>query len=317
MAIFAGGWLAWVGRGRYSASGHARRRRPAKGLATSLVVICATGELQAGLLLSPVYPAMTISPPSNAAVTHDRTDLDTRTDLRTGAGSGLFVAMASGDLPDPGLSASAGPGAPDVIATASAPCVGLLLAAGEGRRFAERAPGQHKLLATLPDGQSVAVAAAMHLRAAVPRVVAVVRPEARRLADLLREAGCEVLEAPEAHEGMGASLAAGARYLLHTSPVPRACLVALADMPWIAPLTLTRLAEQAWACPISVPRWQGRRGHPVVFRADLYPELAQLSGDVGGRTLMTRHPVNEIDVADPGVLRDVDVPDDLTRPYSG
>lgn len=68
---------------------------------------------------------------------------------------------------------------------------GVLLAGGLGQRFDPS--GLHsKLLALLPDGTPVAVAAARHLASATADVIAVVRPGAERLAILLNEAGCQV-----------------------------------------------------------------------------------------------------------------------------
>lgn len=75
--------------------------------------------------------------------------------------------------------------------------VGILLAAGSGSRF-----GSDKLLHRLPDGRPLALAAAQNLRAACPRVLAVVRPGHDELAGLLAEAGCRVVVCPEAHLGM-------------------------------------------------------------------------------------------------------------------
>lgn len=74
---------------------------------------------------------------------------------------------------------------------------GVLLAAGLGQRFD---PGgtRSKLLAPLPDGTPIAVAAARHLATTTADVVAVVRPGAGKLAFLLNEAGCHVVFAPDA-----------------------------------------------------------------------------------------------------------------------
>ena len=58
--------------------------------------------------------------------------------------------------------------------------VGLLLAAGQGRRF-----GGDKLLHPLADGTPMAVASARRLRSACPHSIAVLRPEQQVLAGLL------------------------------------------------------------------------------------------------------------------------------------
>jgi molybdenum cofactor cytidylyltransferase len=186
---------------------------------------------------------------------------------------------------------------------------GLLLAAGRGSRFDPT--GQHsKLLASLPDGTPVARAAAHRLLMSVPRVVAVVRPGAEALAHMLNDAGCDVIFSIEAERGMGASLAAG----VHASADSEGWIVALADMPWVAPETIEavacRLDEGA---SIVVPMYRGRRGHPVGFGALHGPALTALDGDVGARALLASPDLTTIEVDDAGVLADIDTPSDLKR----
>ncbi|MGE8618273.1 MAG: nucleotidyltransferase family protein, partial [Achromobacter spanius] len=94
-------------------------------------------------------------------------------------------------------------------------------------------------------------------------------------------------------------------------PAESACLIALADMPWLRADTCLQVAAATRRHRIVAPTWQGRRGHPVAFARDLWPELASLSGDVGARSLLMRHPVHELALDDPGVLADVDAPEDL------
>jgi len=197
-------------------------------------------------------------------------------------------------------------------------CVGLLLAAGHGRRFAAMASGQDKLLAPLAPGLSVAQAAATTLCAATGRTIAVTRADQATLRTLLASAGCEVLVVGPEANGMGDSLAAAARHLLNTAaPGEQSCLIALADMPWLRDDTCQQVAQAAREHSIVVPTWQGRRGHPVAFSRVLWPELATLSGDTGARSLLARHPVTELAVDDAGVLADIDTPQDLRPAVSG
>lgn len=208
------------------------------------------------------------------------------------------------------------------LSIASHACVGILLAAGHGRRFAARAPGQDKLLMTLKNGTPIAQASAAALRAATRRTVAVTRADQNALRALLAANGCEVLVLEAGANGMGDSLAAAARHLLDTAPPQaRACLVALADMPWLRADTCQHVALAAHAAarpdaPVSapaivVPTWNGQRGHPVAFDRALWAELAALAGDKGARALLARHPIKTVPVDDPGVLADVDTPEDL------
>ncbi|PND33801.1 nucleotidyltransferase family protein [Achromobacter pulmonis] len=193
-------------------------------------------------------------------------------------------------------------------------CIGVLLAAGAGSRYRQAGGAGNKLHATLADGMPIAAHAAARLSAAVARVVALVAPDdaflARRLADL----GCVVLPAPAAdgpEGGMGSTLAAAMQWLLAHGDGHTHALVALGDMPWVAPETLRAVAAQPSAHAVAAPLVQGRRGHPVRFARALWPELAALRADVGGREILRRHGVHAVPLEDPGALRDVDVPQDL------
>src|SRR4051812_47609278 len=107
--------------------------------------------------------------------------------------------------------------------------VGILLAAGAATRF-----GGGKLLAPI-NGIALGRRACANLVAATPSVIAVVRPGDARLSAELAAAGAQVTVCTEAASGMGASLAHGARAAMDVGA--DAIVVALADMPWIAPAT--------------------------------------------------------------------------------
>jgi molybdenum cofactor cytidylyltransferase len=186
---------------------------------------------------------------------------------------------------------------------------GILLAAGRGSRF-DPAGERNKLLQALPSGEPVAAASARALLAAVQRVVAVVRPGDEATAGLLRGLGCEVVVCASAGEGMAASLVCGVQHAQDAN----GWLIALADMPFVRPATLTALASALGqdAAAIAAPVHEGRRGNPVAFgRAHLQALLA-LEGDQGARGILKNNPVNELAVDDPGILRDVDTPSDIT-----
>ena len=185
------------------------------------------------------------------------------------------------------------------------PIFGILLAAGVSRRF-----GSDKLAHVLPEGDEVAVRACRNLLSGTDGVLAVMRPGGEVLAARLRTAGAEVLFCAEAGRGMGTSLAFGVR----ARPEATGWLVALADMPWIAPETIRRVADTLrLGAAMAAPVWQGRRGHPVGFSRAFGSELARLSGDVGAKALIQAHQgqLRLLDCGDPGVLRDIDTPADL------
>jgi molybdenum cofactor cytidylyltransferase len=190
--------------------------------------------------------------------------------------------------------------------------VGILLAAGRATRF-----GGDKLLAPLvqpaadvPPGTPIGAASALHLVAALPQSIAVVRQGDAALAAALRATGLRIVECKNADEGMGASLACG----VAASRDADGWIVALADMPWIASSTILAVAQALeHGDDLAAPYYQGRRGHPVGFARRHYAALAALGGDFGARAVVegARDRLVPIDVTDPGVVRDVDRPGDL------
>jgi molybdenum cofactor cytidylyltransferase len=188
-----------------------------------------------------------------------------------------------------------------------APIVGILLAAGRGERF-----GGDKLLALLPGGECIGAASVRNMLAVVSEVVAVLRPDDAALASALGANGARIVRCANAHEGMGASLASA----VQARPNAQGWLVALADMPWIEPATIARVADAvAGGAIIAAPFHHGERGHPVGFAKACYEALAALTGDEGAKAIVAAHRdrIARIDVDDPGVLRDIDTRADLSR----
>jgi molybdenum cofactor cytidylyltransferase len=184
---------------------------------------------------------------------------------------------------------------------------GILLAAGTSKRF-----GSDKLLHPLAGGTPVAAAALANLRSALPHVIAVVRPGATILGNLLSEAGATVIVCTNADDGMGASLATA----VGASGNVSGWVIALADMPYILPATIVKIAASlAAGAAIVAPAYRGERGHPVGVSARFRRQLEALRGDEGARSVLTENAglVKLIEVDDPGVCRDIDTPDDLRQ----
>jgi len=142
--------------------------------------------------------------------------------------------------------------------------------------------------------------------------LAVIPPDAKRLREVLRAAGCEILESAATARGLGASLAAGVAH----SADAEGWIVALGDMPFIEPATFAAVlvhlrAGALIAAPIHETR--GDRGHPVGFSSALKDELLALDGDAGARSVIARHrgAVVSIPVRDGGIVIDIDTPGDL------
>jgi molybdenum cofactor cytidylyltransferase len=59
----------------------------------------------------------------------------------------------------------------------------------------------------------------------------------------------------------------------------------------------------------------GRRGHPVLFSAPLFPQLLALTGDEGARAVLQKlgGALATVEAPDEGVLFDIDLPGDMAR----
>jgi CTP:molybdopterin cytidylyltransferase MocA len=173
---------------------------------------------------------------------------------------------------------------------------GLVLAAGEGRRF-----GGPKQLALL-DGRPL-IEHALAALSGLDHVVVVLgarAEEIRARADLGR---AEVLVCTDWADGMSASLRRGLSALAGADEV----VITLADQPFITTAVVARL--RAVPGPAARAVYDGSPGHPVVVRRRLLDRTAELHGDAGFRDLLdSAAQVECSDLADP---LDVDTPGDL------
>lgn len=185
---------------------------------------------------------------------------------------------------------------------------GLLLAAGAGRRF-----GGRKLIHPYgPDGTPLALVSYRRLCGLMPRVHVVLRPGEPELEQMFTTEGASYSLCERALDGMGYSLACGIAATKDAS----GWLVALGDMPEVKSATVQAVRDALRAgASIVIPCHEGRRGHPVGFSVEHRAALLELAGDEGARRVVGSNSdlVLELAVDDPGVLADVDTPEDLRR----
>jgi molybdenum cofactor cytidylyltransferase len=62
-----------------------------------------------------------------------------------------------------------------------------------------------------------------------------------------------------------------------------------------------------------LPTFRGQHGNPIIWDRRFFPEILQLGGDQGARSLIAQHPecVAEVEMADDAVLRDFDTTESL------
>jgi molybdenum cofactor cytidylyltransferase len=94
-------------------------------------------------------------------------------------------------------------------------------------------------------------------------------------------------------------------------------LLSLIDHPLITAPLVDELIEEFYKsrAPIVLPVFRGRRGHPVIFSAALYPELLAAPLEVGARAVVWAHKteVREHDTAEEGCVLNLNDPEALKQ----
>ena len=62
-----------------------------------------------------------------------------------------------------------------------------------------------------------------------------------------------------------------------------------------------------------IPTYKERRGHPMIFKRDLFAELLEAPLDQGARAVVRRHSVLHLPVENEGILHDLDDPETYRR----
>jgi molybdenum cofactor cytidylyltransferase len=183
----------------------------------------------------------------------------------------------------------------------------LLLAAGHGQRWKAAGGKDHKLTAPLA-GSTVFAHALSRAIGSKLEVRACIAPSSPApLAAMCRMLGVPVVPVSG---GMGEVIAQAVRAV----PSPGGWLILPADLPCVTPATVKAVAQAlATGALTARPSHQDTPGHPVGFAAKMRSALVELNGDAGARAVLLAHPPQVIEVADAGILLDIDTPEDLRR----
>jgi CTP:molybdopterin cytidylyltransferase MocA len=193
------------------------------------------------------------------------------------------------------------PGSDRTAGTTVGRVVGILLAAGAGRRA-----GGPKALRTDADGTSWLLRSMAVLRdGGCDAVFVVLGSQADRARAVITSAGLNknpaitIVDAPDWEQGMGSSLRTG---LLATQSASwRAALVHLVDLPDVTAEVIRRLIQQAPPGSETLARatYGGRPGHPVLIGRDhLESIMVGLAGDSGAKDYLIRHGAHSVECGD-------------------
>ena len=223
--------------------------------------------------------------------------------MRMGAG-GLLKEIAARPLPRAKAAPKRRVGTPRRPRIAA-----LILAAGQSRRMGAR----NKLLEEV-NGQPLllkAVDAALKSRS---EPVVVVTGFARESVEaLLGGRAVTTVHNADYAEGLSTSLRSGLKALPEDVD---GAVVLLGDMPGIRAEVIDRLIDAfdpAGGASICVPTYRGKRGNPVLLAQRYFPEMQEITGDVGAKPLLSTYDdqIVSVEMPDEAVLTDLDTPESL------
>ena len=191
---------------------------------------------------------------------------------------------------------------------------GLILAAGESRRM-----GRDKALLSYRGRSFLEIITGNLDAAGVGNITVVLGHHAEIIQGATNLAAVRVVVNHEYHRGQTSSLQMGLAAAAADSP--EAVILCLVDHPAITTRVMAKLIKRFESArpPVLIPTCEGRRGHPVVISQTLFSELLALSPEEPANTVIRKYrdATQFVEVADPGILLDVDDPQTYERLVEG
>ena len=185
---------------------------------------------------------------------------------------------------------------------------GIILAAGESTRY-----GSLKQLLDWKGKPFVRQVAETALRSGLWPVVVVTGFRSADVESCLKDLPVNIVYNPNYQQGQSACIRAGVRALPQNAG---GAVFLLADQPQI-PAEVIRALTNTHARelhPIVAPLvLEERRANPVLFDRVAFPDLLQLTGDIGGRAIFSKYKVEYMPWHDDVLLLDVDKPEDYQK----
>lgn len=185
----------------------------------------------------------------------------------------------------------------------------IILAAGSSSRFEDG----HKLLVEIGGVPIIRHVCSALAQSKIDDIVLVTAGTDDAVAMAAGSGRWRHIANPNAREGLSTSLRAG---LVSIEQTAGGMLVALGDMPGITSKLVDTLITAFENDPGSIvfpASSDGRRGHPIIWPRTLFPALATVSGDSGGRSILSQHQDlwRPVTYDDDGAFTDIDTRADL------
>ncbi len=224
---------------------------------------------------------------------------------------GMGVGGLLGEIPSRPLPRAQATAAAQASPPSARKVAAVVLAAGRSRRMGTL----NKLLIGVDGKPMVRHAVDAALAAGLSPVVVVTGHERDKVAAALTGLPVTLVHNPDYAEGLSTSLRTG---LAALPAEAEGTVICLADMPRVNAAELARLVgafDPREGRAIVVPTRRGKRGNPVLWARQFFPEMRAVAGDVGAKHLIGAYPeaVAEVEMEGDGVLTDIDTPQALAR----
>ncbi len=185
---------------------------------------------------------------------------------------------------------------------------GVILAAGDSTRF-----GSPKQLLDWKGKPFIRHIAETALQAGLEPVLVITGIHHADIESCLKDLPVTIIQNPNYKDGQSESIKLGIQNLPKNIG---ANIFFLADQPQIPMEVIKALKERhsQTLSPIIAPLvLEERRANPVLFDKVTFPDLLQLTGDVGGRAIFDKHKVDYLPWHDDILIFDVDTKEDYER----
>lgn len=187
--------------------------------------------------------------------------------------------------------------------------VGVILAAGESKRM-----GQPKALLKIGEHTFLDHIAASLANSKLELVYVVLGDHAERVEPTLPKT-VHAIHNSNYREGQLSSLKVAIEKAQYENC--DGALVTLVDHPLVSPQVVERLIENFYLSRkrLIIPTHQGKRGHPILYSREVFPEILSAPANVGANSIRQANLEHtlEVEVDEPGVLIDIDTPQDYER----
>ncbi len=188
----------------------------------------------------------------------------------------------------------------------------VLLAAGSSTRM-----GRDKLNLPVGNKKMLEQTVEQIIEAGIAEIIVVTRPQSG-WSGIFGTKKCRIIENPDHESGMAGSLKLG---LSAVNSDVQGVIFALGDQPHV-PADVYRSLIARYRSNLKIatcPVYMGTRGNPTLIDRQAWPDLMKITGDRGGRNIISRLDRNQLDLVETetsSVITDIDTPEDYqSLPY--